>query len=59
MIVERLIEAWDRIRAGPIDSAWEIFDPCRGAGEPADDEGCELDDDEYRQLIKLHDLRDL
>jgi hypothetical protein len=29
------------------------------AGEPADNEECDLDDDEYRQFINVQDLRDL
>jgi hypothetical protein len=28
-----------------------------GAGESADDEGCDLDDDEYRQFIDVQDLK--
>jgi hypothetical protein len=50
---ERLIEAWNRITAGTIESAWEILDPWRAAGEPADDEGYELDNDQFR-LMGLH-----
>jgi hypothetical protein len=41
-----------------IESSWVIFD-WWGAGEPADDEGCDMDDDEYRPFIDVHDLTDL
>jgi hypothetical protein len=42
-----------------VDQAREIFDPCWRAGEPADDEGCDMDDNEYRQFIALYDPTDL
>jgi hypothetical protein len=53
MIAERLIAAWNRITGETIESPCEIFEPCWGAREPADDEGCDLDDDEYRQFIDV------
>jgi hypothetical protein len=57
MIAERLTAAWNRITGETIESACEIIEPCWGAGEPADDEGCDLDNDEYRQFIDVQNLR--
>jgi hypothetical protein len=59
MIAERLIEALHRITGETIESAWEIFDPCWGTGEPADDRGCDLDNDEHWKFVNVHGLMDL
>jgi hypothetical protein len=59
MIAQRSIEAWDRMTSAIIDSAWEVFDPFWGDGEPGDDERRDLDDGEYRQMISVHDLMNM
>jgi hypothetical protein len=59
IVAETLTDAWNQITGETIESGWEIFGPCWGTGETADDEGCDLDDDAYRQFIDVQDLRDL
>jgi hypothetical protein len=55
-IAEGLVEAWNRITPEISDSAWDIFDPI---WEPADDEGIDLADGEYRELMSVEDWLDM